>query len=170
MLDQIRAATTDLERGGAIAGGRTMGRRDHIQVMEDQAVVDSRGGGLIGESGAVQSGDQEFRRSISRKHPARSIGAVRSRSQPDQQDPRLRISISGDGTAPILFFEIGPAFDPSDSFAVGHQPRATSAPDDCVIQQAKPGLRSELGACHITLGGWTRSEPRPVVGPLRPSP
>ena len=78
---------------------------------------------MIGETGFMEGTEQELSRAVAGENPAGAIGAMRARSQTDNDDASFRIAKTSDGLTPVSFLLIGAAADPPNLLAMRHQSR-----------------------------------------------
>jgi hypothetical protein len=118
----------DLFRQRLVVGWRAAHRHRHERVAQLQAIVRVCRCGEVRESGAIQRRHEEVARTagaVACEHTSRAIGAVRSRRQPDQQQPRIGIAEARHRTSPVLIGAVRALLLASDSTAVLAQTRAT---------------------------------------------
>src|SRR5438874_9692736 len=107
-------------------------------VPEREPVVAAHAGRLIGEAGPVQRRIEEVAAAIAGDHPPRPVAAVRRRREPDDEQPRSRISEAGQRARPVRPVAKPPDLDPRDLLAPGDQARAGAALGDLAVQRAQP--------------------------------
>ena len=76
---------------------------------------------------------QEVATAIARKHATRTIGAVCSRSEPEDQQSSVRVAKGRDRFSPIGLVFVSSAFGDGDGSAVVEQTRTNIACDDVAL-------------------------------------
>lgn len=127
---EIRPTPLDLRGLGLVVGRRASNRGCYVAILEGQAIVAPHRCPLAGKAGPVQGREEEVSRRVARKHAARSIPAIRRRSQANHKEPSLGIAESRDGFRPIGLVSIASDFDRRGVFAPGAQSWAARAGDD----------------------------------------
>ena len=114
----------------AAHGGNRTGRVFTGDAWGDFLFAAMHAVGLVRQARRVQRGEQEVARRIAGEHPTRPVAAVRRRREPDEQDPRRRVTEPGHRPAPVrLVAEAGDLLDgdglaPRDEARAGRQGRS----------------------------------------------
>jgi hypothetical protein len=123
----------------------------------------------------MQRRPQEVAAGVAGEDPTGSIAAVGRRREPEQQDPRIRITEARDGPAPVrLVAEPGDPL-PRDSLAPFDQPRAPAALDDLGLDlgQGSPSclgllVDAQVRAPSFYLSSSLSSRRDTIASPMRP--
>jgi hypothetical protein len=105
------------------------------------------GGRLAGEARVVKRVEEPVAAAVAGEHPPRTIAPVGGGREPDQQQPRARITEPGQRARPIALAGIARRRRDRDGLAVGHQPRARAATDDAggqAVQRASVLQSTEI--------------------------
>jgi hypothetical protein len=121
----------------AIVGGRTAHRGADVDVCESEPVLHRDAFGLRRKVSLIKGTVQEVAGAIAGKDAAGAIGAMGTRSEPDEQEPRLGISKTWHWASPIFPIEVSTALDLGDLLAVSDQARAKRAFHDFPGQNSK---------------------------------
>lgn len=121
---QERSAVSSFAGRRLIVGWRAPHRRRHPRVFERQAVGARNRLGLRSQTCFVHRPKQPISASVSRENSSRSIRAVCTRRQTQNQYLRARISEAGDRFAPICLGRIGGTLLHRDFLAPLHQAAA----------------------------------------------
>ena len=107
--DRYGRAGCPFARVGLVGRRRTVHRCCDVRIVEGQAVVTPRAGGLGGKSSPVQSGGGPVPRAVSGEHAPRPVCPVGRRRQPDDGHTGPDVAEAGHGTPPVrLAGERGP--------------------------------------------------------------
>src|SRR5436190_21962931 len=98
---EVWGAVVALFRGGLVGRRRTPHGRSDPHPGQGQSVVGAAARGTIGEAGAMEACPQEIAAGIAREDPARPIAAMRRGCEPDDVDPRIRVTEAGQRPAPV---------------------------------------------------------------------
>src|SRR5215813_4541203 len=105
-----------------------------VGIVKFQAVTAMSGRRLRGKARLVKNAIEEVPGAVAGKGTAGPVGAVRSRSQRQNQQARLGIAPSWNRFGPVLPVEIGTTLLARDLAAMRDQPRTSCASDDLSIQ------------------------------------
>src|ERR1700722_7830130 len=86
--------------------------------------------GLVGEAGAVESGEEEIAGAVAGEAAAGAVGAVGGGGEADDPDAGGGVAEAGDGLGEVGPVSEGGAFGFGDFFAVGDEARAAVAGGD----------------------------------------
>jgi len=135
--EEIVAAIRDFG-GERLVGGRgTANGGGDVGVFQFEAVVAADGSGLIGEAGFVEGCEEKIAGTVAGEDAAGAVAAVSGGGEPENEELRVRIAETGDGSAPISPIAEGAAFFLGDFFAVDNEARALATGDDFLIQDAE---------------------------------
>src|SRR6266536_3445593 len=108
-----------------VVRGCALDRGGDVAVDEGQAVVAGDRGGLVGEAGAPEGGEQPV---------AGAVAAVGGGGQAEDEQPGVGIAEAGDGTPPILLVTEGGALLAGHALAPVDQARAAPALDHLPVE------------------------------------
>ena len=134
---KVRRTVANLLRRRFVAGRRAPHHRSDPCIEQPQPVVAMRPGRLRGKAGFEQHRIHEVARAVSREDPPRAVGSMRSRRQSKDQHLRPRIAEAGHGPSPVGLLEVRPPPNPADLLAVGAEPWAAFAGDNCILRIAQ---------------------------------
>ena len=100
--------------------------------------------GMTGKTCAIQRRIKEVARAIAGEHPTGSVRAVRSGREPDDHDPRLRVTKARHRFAPVGFIRIRLAFDSRNIRAVRTQVNTCVAVDDGSVDLFQRTMRHAM--------------------------
>ena len=103
---QKRAATISFLYRWFVPRRSATNRCRDVRAAEFLTIVQMRTVRLTSETGSVKRSIEPVPRAIAREHSASSVRAVRSRRQPDDDDPRRWIAEPGDWPPPIRLIAI----------------------------------------------------------------
>ena len=118
------------------------GAVDHlcnVAVVQGKAVLTMAGARQVCEAVAVQGFKQPFAAPVTREGAPGTVGAVGCRGQPNHQEPGLRVAEAGNRPAPVGFVSKPAYFFLRHAAAMRHQPRATNAGNDFILDPRQPG-------------------------------
>ena len=87
----------------------------------------------------MERAEEEVPRLVAREDPAGAIPAVRRGGEPDDQEPRPRITERGKGTAPVDLSPKTAGSAPRGFLPPGDEPRTAPAGDDPGFETAENG-------------------------------
>ncbi len=146
---QIGPTGEDLLAGWLIVRRYATDGRSDVGIMQNEAVIPCRALRLIGESSLPHRPIEKLAGAVAGKHASGTVCAMRSGSESDDQQPRIRIAEPGHGTAPIGLSAIRSPLHAPDLFPVGDQPQASEAVDDFVVENWERIQNRELSPAII---------------------
>ena len=145
---EIRLAIRQFRWKRLVRGWRAPDRGRNVSIVECQPIVAADGSWLVREARAVQGFVEEISRAISREHPARAVGAVRGRSESQDQKGSMRIAEGWHRLAPIIPVPKGWALHASNGFPIFHKPGAQAAADNFLVQLCKCRGHGHIESYH----------------------
>lgn len=125
-----------------------VGRRRNPGVIQLQAVLSRPALGLRSEAGRVQDTVEPVARPVAREHTSGPIGPVSGGSEPQDQQPCVRVAEGGHRFAPIVPFQISAALHARHLPAMRNQARALLACDDLLLQNLQLGVSDRIATIH----------------------
>src|SRR6266540_2290769 len=127
---QPRRAVGPLLGERLVVGRRALDRRGDVAVPQLQPVVAGDRGGLVGEAGAPQRGEQP----VAGEDAAGAVAAVGGGRQAEDEQARGGVAEAGHRPAPVVPVPEGGALLPGDLLAPGDQARAPAALDQLPVE------------------------------------
>src|SRR6266511_2127282 len=131
---QPRRAVGPLLGERLVVGRRALDRRGDVAVPQLQPVVAGDRGGLVGEAGAPQRGEQPVAGAVAGKDAAGAVAAVGGGRQAEDEQARGGVAEAGHRPAPVVPVPEGGALLPGDLLAPGDQARAPAALDQLPVE------------------------------------
>src|SRR6266498_3224241 len=117
-----------------VVGRRALDRRGDVAVPQLQPVVAGDRGGLVGEAGAPQRGEQPVAGAVAGEDAAGAVAAVGGGRQAEDEQARGGVAEAGHRPAPVVPVPEGGALLPGDLLAPGDQARAPAALDQLPVE------------------------------------
>jgi len=162
---QPRCTTISLLRGGLVRRWCAANSCRDQGILEEEPVIATGRFRLVREACPVQRSEEPVSRAITGKHSSGPVRPVRSGSEADDQDARVRVSEGWNGSSPVRLFAEGRPLLDGDLLAPCDEAGAVSALRNPGLQfvetqwETLQGLR-EIGRVQQDDGDLRASESR----------
>ncbi len=139
LVQKIGLAVRDFLTIRSVAGRNAV---DHLRdeaIAEGETILTMGRPRLVCEAVAVQGFVQPITTAVAGEGAPRTVGAMRCRGQPDDQESSKRVAEAGNGSAPIGFAPKPAHLLSRHVLAVRHEPGAASALDNAFLNLRQPG-------------------------------
>src|SRR3954466_14457605 len=92
---------------------------------------------MRGKADFVQHGIEEISGAVASKHTARAIGAVRARSEAENENLSVDVAKAGHGLGPVFPIEVGATLDGANLAAMIDEPGTLRASGDVAIENGE---------------------------------
>ena len=136
---EVGATIQDFGRQGLVFGWRATDSRGDVAIPELEAVPAADRGGLVRETGLVESLVEKIARAVAGENSSGAVASVSGGGEAQDEQLRAGIAESGDAASPIVPVAVGAALFAGNPLAVGDKTRALAAGGDFVRNDLQCG-------------------------------
>jgi len=137
---------------GLVVGRGALDRGGDVAAAEGEAVVAGHRDRLVGEAGAVETGEQPVAGAVAGEDPAGAVAAVGRRGQTEDEQAGRRVAEAGHRPAPVLLVAEGGPLLAGHLLAPGDQARTSPALHQLPVELLELAVEGHPASMPIMIG------------------